>query len=146
MEPTLLATAATAALCGMILAVSSLRFRLPRPRLLGVAVVAMAVWRLTPAGAVVPPPGVRIVEREREPEPEPEREAIVSGASHTVVAGECLWRIAASVLAERHGRPPTSAEIAGFWPRIYEANRAVIGDDPDLILVGQVLDIPEDER
>jgi nucleoid-associated protein YgaU len=64
---------------------------------------------------------------------------------HTVVPGEFLRRIAAAILEERDQRKPSSADIAKFWPLIYEANRAVIGDDPDLILPGQLLKIPEDD-
>ena len=29
------------------------------------------------------------------------------------------------------------------WPEIYDKNRSVIGDNPDLIKPGQVLTIPE---
>ena len=34
-------------------------------------------------------------------------------------------------------------EIAQAWPAWFDANRAVIGEDPDLILPGQVLRAPE---
>jgi nucleoid-associated protein YgaU len=64
---------------------------------------------------------------------------------HTVVPGEFLRRIAAAILEERDQRKPSSADIARFWPKIYAANRAVIGDDPDLIMPGQRLRIPEDD-
>ena len=30
------------------------------------------------------------------------------------------------------------------WPRIYEANKSLIGDNPDLIQPGQNLVIPQD--
>ena len=43
----------------------------------------------------------------------------------------------------RSGEPPTSAAVAGFWPRVYEANRPLIGEDPNLILPGQQLTIPD---
>lgn len=53
--------------------------------------------------------------------------------------GDTLWSIAA-----RHLGPNASdAEIAQAWPAWFDANRAVIGDDPDLILPGQVLRAPE---
>jgi nucleoid-associated protein YgaU len=64
---------------------------------------------------------------------------------HTVVRGEYLRRIAAAILAEQNRSKPTEADIACFWPKIYDENRAVIGDDPDLILPGQLLKIPEDD-
>ena len=53
--------------------------------------------------------------------------------------GDTLWSIAA-----RHLGPNASdAEIAQAWPAWFDANRAVIGEDPDLILPGQVLRAPE---
>lgn len=53
--------------------------------------------------------------------------------------GDCLWDIAATYLAPGGG----DAEIATAWPLLYAANRDVIGPDPDLILPGQVLVLPE---
>jgi nucleoid-associated protein YgaU len=107
----------------------------PRGAIAGLAAVLLAVAALTvgPARAEVPPPPVRITARQASPP---------HAREHTVVAGECLWRIARHYLAEWSAEP-TSADVAHFWPRIYEANHQVIGDDPDLILVGQVLTIPE---
>lgn len=57
---------------------------------------------------------------------------------HVVISGETLWSIAAEHL------PPaaTDTEIAEAWPRWYAANRHTIGDDPDLILPGQILTAP----
>ncbi|MEO3844117.1 transglycosylase family protein [Streptomyces sp. B22F1] len=45
--------------------------------------------------------------------------------NYTVVSGDTLWDI-----ARKHG-------IAGGWQTIYEGNKDVIGDDPDLIFPGQ---------
>ena len=47
---------------------------------------------------------------------------------YTVVHGDTLSGIA----EERH--------VRGGWHRLYSANRATIGSDPDLILPGQRLD------
>lgn len=58
--------------------------------------------------------------------------------SHVVVAGESLWAVAAAHL----GPTATDADIAAEWPRWYAANAAVVGDDPDLVLPGQVLHAP----
>ena len=55
--------------------------------------------------------------------------------------GDTLWSIAAAHL----GRGATDAEVAAEWPRWYEANRAVIGDDPDDIVPGQQLQAPPAE-
>ena len=52
--------------------------------------------------------------------------------------GDTLWSIAA-----RHLDPDARADdIARAWPLWWQANRAVIGADPDLILPGQVLHPP----
>ncbi|AZM46377.1 peptidase [Streptomyces sp. WAC 06738] len=45
--------------------------------------------------------------------------------NYTVVSGDTLWDI-----ARKHG-------IEGGWQTIYEGNKDVIGDDPDLIFPGQ---------
>lgn len=60
--------------------------------------------------------------------------APTSGGTYVVVAGDSLSKIA----LHQYGS-------ASKWPRIYEANRAVI-KDPDLIYPGQVLRIPEAEK
>lgn len=52
--------------------------------------------------------------------------------------GDTLWDIAARHLDEG----ASAAEIAAAWPAWYEANRDVIGPDPDLILPGQQLQAP----
>lgn len=52
--------------------------------------------------------------------------------------GDTLWSIAARHL----GPGATDAEIAEQWPRWWQANRGRIGDDPDLLLPGQVLVAP----
>jgi nucleoid-associated protein YgaU len=53
--------------------------------------------------------------------------------------GDSLWDIAARHL----GRGASTAEVAAEWPRWYAANRAVVGDDPDLLLPGQRLVAPQ---
>jgi nucleoid-associated protein YgaU len=56
----------------------------------------------------------------------------------TVVRGDSLWSIAARHL----GPHATDQQVAREWPRWYAVNRRVIGSDPDLIRVGQVLTAP----
>ncbi|HEX6337203.1 MAG TPA: LysM peptidoglycan-binding domain-containing protein [Jiangellaceae bacterium] len=68
---------------------------------------------------------------------EPTREHRRAGEV-VVKRGDTLWAIAARQL----GASATAAEIAAEWPRWYTANRAVIGDDPDLILPGMILRSP----
>ena len=56
----------------------------------------------------------------------------------TVVRGDTLWAIAA-----RHLGPHASPlQVAREWPRWYAVNRTVIGPNPNLIHVGQVLTVP----
>ena len=52
--------------------------------------------------------------------------------------GDSLWGIAARHL----GPDATDAEIARAWPAWFEANRDVVGDDPDLLRPGQRLQAP----
>lgn len=60
-------------------------------------------------------------------------------ADHVVVhRGDSLWSIAARHLGEQ----ATDADVADAWPRWYAANRELIGEDPDLLLPGQVLVVP----
>jgi nucleoid-associated protein YgaU len=61
----------------------------------------------------------------------PTREA-AAATTYVVRSGDSLSRI-----AKRH------YGNAKLWPRIYEANRALIGDDPDLIQPGQSLVLPQ---
>jgi nucleoid-associated protein YgaU len=101
------------------------------------------------AAATVAPPVVRLAEQadvERYPETAPAppsaTDAGSAPATYVVRPGDSLWRIAERVLADRHGNP-SSADIARFWPDIYDANIDLIGANPDLILPGQHLHIPE---
>lgn len=55
-----------------------------------------------------------------------------------VAPGDSLWAI-----ARRHLGPTASdGDIAAAWPRWFEANRAVIGNDPHLLRVGTSLTPP----
>lgn len=54
-----------------------------------------------------------------------------AGNSYTVVSGDSLSKIAKS-----------HYDDASKWHQIYDANKALIGDNPDHIEVGQVLTIP----
>ena len=55
-------------------------------------------------------------------------------ADYTIVAGDSLSKIAKDYYGSYE-----------HWPKIHEANKAVIGDNPNLIQVGQVLKIPKIE-
>ena len=68
--------------------------------------------------------------------PEPVRETTTSPApaasqDYTVVKGDCLWNIAKKFYGN-----------GSKYTVIYNANRGVIGGNPNLIYPGQVLIIP----
>lgn len=52
-----------------------------------------------------------------------------------VRAGDSLW----TLTARRLGAGASSVQVAAEWPRLYAANRAVIGSNPGLIRPGQRL-------
>ena len=65
--------------------------------------------------------------------------AIQDRAAHVVVhRGDTLW----DIVRQHLGSGATDAEVAAAWPAWHEANREVIGPDPNLILPGQVLHAP----
>lgn len=59
-----------------------------------------------------------------------------------VEAGDHLWAIAAETVADRTGRTDDES-VGAYWQRLIEANRHVVGDDPDLIHPGQIIELPE---
>ncbi|PRY51835.1 hypothetical protein LY71_101207 [Geodermatophilus tzadiensis] len=88
-------------------------------------------WTAGPAAAV---PGTAPVAVPDWPAPTP--------GDHVVLRGECLWSIAEADLRARTGAEPGDGEVAAAVGRWWAANAAVIGDDPDLLLPGQVLRPP----
>lgn len=58
-----------------------------------------------------------------------------------VRAGDSLWSIAARHLPQ----DASSVEIAAAWPRWHEANRRLIGPDPNLLEIGWVLHTPHSD-
>lgn len=60
------------------------------------------------------------------------------GAEVTVRAGDSLWGLAAA----RLGPLASDVDIAREWPRLYQANREVIGESPHLLRPGQILRFP----
>ena len=117
-------------------------------RAVATAVVAVVGFLTAPrvqASAEPIPPLVRLAD-EQSMEPngaQAQQPSPTDPTIYEVVRGDSLWSIAAAELRRRTGSDPSSGEIARFWPTIYAANRDVIGDDPNLILPGQHLEIPE---
>ncbi len=58
-------------------------------------------------------------------------DSAAAGTSYTVVSGDSLSKIAKNHYGD-----------AAKWHQIYEANKAIIGSNPDHIEVGQELTIP----
>ena len=94
-------------------------------------------------GWVPSPPAIRAHPDVRVLSPAPRPDTAHDAPAEVVVRrGDSLWSIAA-----RHLGPAVSdGEIARAWPAWFEANRGVIGDDPDLLRPGQVLRPPEGAR
>ncbi len=71
----------------------------------------------------------------------PDRPAPAPG-DHVVLRGECLWSIAEADLRARTGLDPTDADVLAAVDRWRTVNAALLGEDPDLLLPGQVLRPP----
>ncbi|WP_181033554.1 LysM peptidoglycan-binding domain-containing protein [Arthrobacter sp. SX1312] len=67
-----------------------------------------------------------------------ESRTVVGGEEIVVAPGDSLW----SIVAARLGPLATASDIAEAWPLWYATNRAVVGDDPSLLLPGTVLQAP----
>ena len=66
-----------------------------------------------------------------------------SAGEHVVLRGDCLWDIATGWLQSRQpGTPVAAADVPRAVQAWWQANYAVIGADPDLLLPGQVLRPP----
>ena len=59
-----------------------------------------------------------------------------------VEAGDHLWAIAAETVADRTGHTDDES-VGAYWQRLIEANLHIVGDDPDLIHPGQIIELPE---
>ena len=66
-----------------------------------------------------------------------------AAGAHVVDRGDCLWHIAGDRLLAATGRVPADGDVAVATEAWWQANAAVIGPDPDLLLPGQVLRPPE---
>jgi LysM repeat protein len=61
-----------------------------------------------------------------------EQQQTISFTEYIVVSGDSLWKIAEKFYKR-----------GSLWTKIYEYNKDVIGDNPNLIITGQVLKIPD---
>ena len=72
-----------------------------------------------------------VLEIEPEPQPAAPRPAPPTPKTYTVKSGDSLWAIAKRALGD-----------GSRWPEVYEANKGVIGPNPNLIYPGQSFRIP----
>lgn len=93
--------------------------------------------RWQPRTAPLVDPGLLAPPAARE-EAAPGRGSDQTTGTVTVLAGDTLWDIVRGQL----GTNASDIDVALEWPRWYEANRAVIGQNPDVLLPGQVLQAP----
>jgi hypothetical protein len=77
--------------------------------------------------------------RHLHPSGSPQPVTLTTRQSVAVKSGDCLWAIAAEVLAT-----DDPVRIDRYWKQIFAANRSVIGADPDRLLPGQVLELPRE--
>ncbi|WP_332328043.1 MULTISPECIES: transglycosylase family protein [unclassified Streptomyces] len=68
-------------------------------------------------------------DKKAEKKPAAKAKTEAAAEDYTVVSGDTLYGIA------------TTHEVDGGWPAVYEANRQVVGADPDLIFPGQRLSL-----
>lgn len=89
----------------------------------------------TPARVAAP-----VAEAEADLETESESTSRAESATTVLVRpGDSLWAIA----ARRLGPAASTADVASYWRGIHTANAEVVGSDPDLILPGQRLRLPD---
>lgn len=137
-----------------VAAVTRIGTLLPRGRgctaLLISAVLLFGMARVTSASGSVGPASQRVermvdvsgsVLLEGEDDLSRASEIATTHSTHTVVKGDSLWRIARMVLSSG-GSSPSGSEISDLWRSIYDTNLTLIGEDPDLIHPGQVLQLP----
>ncbi|MFN2540401.1 MAG: hypothetical protein ABR549_19905 [Mycobacteriales bacterium] len=58
-----------------------------------------------------------------------------------VARGDTLWDLTKTALRST-GRSTSNANVAAYVTKLYQANRATIGSDPDLILIGDTITWP----
>lgn len=107
----------------------------------GVAALSVPATAAADDGPWVAPhslDGLPLPDRATTGNPVPERVDAIPATRVRVRPGDTLWSIA----AQRLGARASILDVADYWHRIYARNAAVIGPDPDLIVPGQLLELP----
>ena len=94
--------------------------------------------RPSPPRAAAPPPAATAQPTRARPAPTTTHAPVGAYGQVVVHPGDCLWDLADRALGG-HAAP---ARIAAAWPAWWQANRAVIGADPDLLWPGTHLRRP----
>lgn len=114
---------------------------------LATVVLCASLLRTGPTLAVTPPPSQRLEVTET-PRPASTALGTTSAANrgenleHFVQPGDSLWAIACRTLRQRSGTEPSNLAVDTYWRTIYQANRDVVGNDPNMIHPGQQLALP----
>lgn len=73
----------------------------------------------------------------------PSLDAFKAPHVHVVERGDHLWGIAHNTLEQRLERHPTNGEIASYWRKLIQDNRATLASgNPNLIYPGEVITLP----
>lgn len=100
-------------------------------------------WKPDPPASHWKPDPPASTDRSRSPKlPQPPVRPSRETDGVVVHRGDTLW----SITARQLGPEATTADISEQWPRWHAANRKVIGDDPNVILPGQLLIPPASPR
>jgi hypothetical protein len=121
---------------GLLVAGPALAATVPPP-VLAPPEAVLQVWPdLARPGADVPAARVAV--------PPASRPSPTAAAGHTVTvhSGDCLWDLAARALHNGGEPAPAPDQISIVTDRWWQANRLVIGPDPDLLIPGQQLHPP----
>ncbi|MBS2939026.1 LysM peptidoglycan-binding domain-containing protein [Nocardioides sp. J2M5] len=108
----------------------------------GVATPAAAAGddgREVVAGLALPERPVAGAPASTQPPGQPSTPAAAPAEDYVVQPGDSLWSIA---LAHPADAAPADTDTDARWRALWRANRAVVGDDPDLIHPGQALRLP----
>ena len=95
----------------------------------------------TPPATVQPPTAKPTTAKPPVSSPQVGGTVAAKAYSFRVARGDTLWGLTKQVLRDT-GRSTSNANVDAYVTKLYAANRAVIGSDPDLILVGWTLRWP----